>query len=172
MNIHEPTVTTELLFNKRLLKGLAIQPDDYYWSCLNIFECSKSELSYDDVEYLLASDIPQNTFIYFPITLSNYIYCNTISIGRSKDQLHFRFAISFNKEKWDENLNLRGFFELLHDDIQQSAAFKVSDCYHDYQDYLLEVEFMGNLTKTIDEQVQWALNEIKTFHDFNVKNVI
>lgn len=172
MNIYQPKLTTELLFNKRLLIGLTIEPDDYYWSCLKVFECDKSELNYSDVKFLPAHELPQNTFIYFPISLPNYIYCNTISIGRSQDQLHFRFAISFNKEKWNENLNLRGFFELLHDDIQQSSTFKVSDCYHDYHDYLIEVEFTGELTKTIDEQVQSSLNEIKTFHDFNVKNVI
>jgi hypothetical protein len=172
MNIHEPAVATELLFNERLLTGLTIQPDEYYWSCLNIFECDKSELTYDDVKNLSADDIPENTFIYFPISIPNYTYCNTISLARSNGQLHFRFAISFNKELWDENLNLRGFFELLHDDIQQSTPFKVSDCYHDYFDYLLEVEFQGELTKNIDEQVQSALNEIKQYHDFNVKNVI
>ena len=172
MNIYQPKLTTELLFNKRLLIGLTIEPDDYYWSCLNVFECDKSELKYTDVKFLQASEIPEDTFIYFPAELSNYIYCNTISIGRSKDELHFRFAISFNKEKWNENLNLRGFYELLYDDIQQSMPFKVSDCYHDYHDYLLEVEFTGDLTKSIDEQVLWALNEIKKFHDFNIKNVI
>ena len=172
MNNHTSATTTELLFNQRRLTGLITLPDEYYWSCLNIFECDKSELNYFDVKGAYASDIPEGTFIHFPCNLPSYKYCNTISIGRSGGELHFRLSISFNLKKWHENLNLRGFFELLHDDIQQSKDLKVSDCYHDLLDYLLEVEFTGNSTETIDTQVQRALSQIRKFHNYNSKHVI
>jgi hypothetical protein len=172
MNIRGTAVTTELLFNNRILTGLTTLPDEYYWSCSHIFECDPSELNYNDIKEASASDIPEGTFIHFPCKLSNYKYCNTISIGRTEDKLHFRLSVSFNLSKWDENLNLRGFFELLHDDIQQSRNLKVSDCYHDCHDYLLEVEFTGDLTEKFDTQLQRALIQIRQFHDYDSKHII
>ena len=172
MNNHTPLATTELFFNQRLLTGLITPQDDYYWSCSSIFECDKTELSYFDVKDLLAADIPEGAFIHLCCNLSNYKYCDTISIGSYKGELHFRFYISFNLKTWQENFNLRGFFELLHDDIQQSKELKISDCGHDFLDYLLEVEFTGNSTEVIDIQVQRALTQIRQFHSYNSKNII
>lgn len=172
MNNHGSAVAIELLFNDKRLSGFAISPDEYYWSCLNIFECDKSELTYDDIKYTSVNEIPENTFLHFPCSISIYKYCDTISIGFINNELHFRFSMSYNLSTWDENINFRGFFELLHDDIQQSMLLKVSDCYHDEQDYLLEVEFNGDMSESINNQVELVLNTVLEFHKFNVKNVI
>lgn len=172
MNIHKTPVLTELLFNNRKLNGFTVEPDDFYWSCLNIFECDESEFSYADIKNSTPSDLPTDTFIYFPCSLASYTYCQSMSIGYSNQQIHFRFVICFHLDTWQENYNLRKFFDLLHDDIQQSRNFKVSDCFHDYEDYTLEVEFIGNTTQSVDNQVKLAMEEITTFHKHNVKNVI
>ncbi len=172
MNIHKAPVLTELLFNNRQLNGFTVEPTDFYWSCLNIFECVESEFNYADIKSSTPSDLPVDTFIYFPCRLDYYPYCQSMSVGYSNQQLHFRFVICFNLDKWQENYNLRKFFDLLHDDIQQSQHFRVTDCFHDYEDYTLEVEFTGNQSQTIDSQVKMAMDEVRKFHQYNVKNVI